>query len=317
MDGLTEWTVSTTACYDTSTTCAEDPAGLIAELSTMPEADAATLAADATCLDIVAELDDSTELDCNSLLPSGQSLNSYCTLACGKCTNYLQPLELEAIRSNDFVLDVYVIPGYFYESNGAGVFEPITSTVTGQTQIVAGETFTLTIVTKDEFENALTASVPDIAMEDLFELHAPSVLDWVYEDLQTGEYTVATTWEASGEYLVHMLGAEPSGMGFVAMSGSPWSLTVVPDVLDFTTSYCTGAGSGIAHHGLPSEIDGNRIEFHAMDRFSNPRLTGTDALAINFLSSSAVIDAVVAGENGVYTFNYWWQYATFNQHIIF
>ena len=73
VDGLTEWTVSTTACYDTSVACAEDPAGLIAELSTMPEAAAATLADDATCLDIVTEVTASTELDCNSLLPSGQS----------------------------------------------------------------------------------------------------------------------------------------------------------------------------------------------------------------------------------------------------
>ena len=170
-------------------------------------------------MDIVAELDDSTELDCNSLLPSGQSVNSYCTLACGKCTNYLQPQELEAIQSNDFVLDVYVIPGYFYQSNGAGVFEPITSTVTGQTQIVAGETFTMTIVTKDEFENELGAPVPDIAVVDLFSVLAPRALEWVYEDLQTGEYTVSSAWEASGEYLVHALGAEPSGMGFVAMTG--------------------------------------------------------------------------------------------------
>ena len=154
-------------------------------------------------------------------------------------------------------------------------------------------------------------------MDDLFELHAPSALEWVYEDLQTGEYTVSTTWEASGEYLVHMLGAEPSGVGFVALSGSPWSLTVVPDALDFTTSYCTGTGCEIAHHGPQALVEGNLVEFHAMDRFSNPRLTGTDALAINFLSSSAEIDTVVVGENGVYTFNYWWQYATFNQHIIF
>ena len=156
----------------------------------------------------------------------------------------------------------------------------------------------MTIVTKDEFENELGAPVPDIAMVDLFSVLAPRALEWVYEDLQTGEYTVSSAWEASGEYLVHALGAEPSGMGLVAMSGSPWSLTVVPDVLDFTTSYCTGTGAGIAHHGPQTLVEGNLVEFHAMDRFSNPRLTGTDALAINFLSSSAVIDAVVAGENG-------------------
>ena len=76
-------------------------------------------------------------------------------------------------------------------------------------------------------------------------------------------------------------------------------------------------GCEIAHHGSQALVEGNLVEFHAMDRFSNPRLNGTDALASNFLSSSAVIDSVVAGENGVYTFNYWWQYATFNQHIIF
>jgi hypothetical protein len=106
-------------------------------------------------------------------------------------------------------------------------------------------------------------------------------------------------------------------MGFVAMSGSPWSLTVVPAELDFDVSYCTGTGAGIAHHGLPADVEGNLVEFHARDQFDNPRLTGTDVLAINFLSSSAEIDEVVAGEDGVYSFSYWWQYASYEQHIVF
>jgi hypothetical protein len=133
-------------------------------------------------------------------------------------------------------------------------------------------------------------------------------------------YTATTTFtqsqcDACDDYLVHVLGMEMSGLGNIAMLGSPFSLEVRPAAIDFTTSYCTGHGCDIAYHGVPSEFEGNPMIFYAMDTYGNSRLVGEDPMLVNFLSASATME-VQTMPDGAYNVTYWWSIAAFDQLIL-
>jgi hypothetical protein len=243
-------------------------------------------------------------------------------------------------------LQVYVIPAQFWVNNDYDVFEPVTSTVSGTAHIVAGEQVVLNLTVKDEFGTLLARKVnlsgaqldhmsqyspPRNCAEDsstvtncLFEFHAPNAGErdstWVIAYVGNGIYQARSTFYDSqcdncSTYPVHVLGQEMSGLGFIALSGSPFRLTVSPAPIDLSTSFCVGHGCDIARHGTQTSFEGNPMVFNALDRYDNARPVGADPMTMNFLSSSAKVNVVVL-PNGVYNITYWWEIATYEQLIL-
>jgi len=243
-------------------------------------------------------------------------------------------------------LQVYVIPAHFYVNNDYDVFEPSTSAVSGVTSIVAGEQLVLNITVKDEFGTLLgrTVNLTGAQIEHLaqsaptlncgadsstvtnclFEFHAPNAGEqdsaWVIAYIGNGIYQARSTFYDSqcdncATYPVHVLGHELSAIGFIALSGSPFQVTVSPAVYDPSTSFCVGHGCDIARHGRRSIFEGNLMIFNALDRYDNARPVGEDPMMLNFLSSSASADVAVL-PNGMYNITYWWSIATYEQLIL-
>jgi hypothetical protein len=160
--------------------------------------------------------------------------------------------------------NVYVIPAHFWGNNGPGIFEPLTSPISGNPLLVAGNEFTITIIAKDEFSANLNAPVDALSPDgtsridviyapdggELFEFHSALAGSWTVTSAGDGVYTATTTFtqsqcDACDDYLVHVLGMEMSGLGNIAMLGSPFSLEVRPLTSPQATVLVTAATSRI------------------------------------------------------------------------
>lgn len=131
---------------------------------------------------------------------------------------------------------------------------------TGLTTATAGHVSSFKIQAKDAYSNSLTSG----GLTFTISLTGPGSVTPVYTDLATGQYSVSYTPTLSGSYTLAV------ALSGVAISGSPFTVTVSPTIAAASTTAVVGVlAAGIAGAAYSFTVG-------AKDAYGNTITTGGD-----------------------------------------
>ena len=266
--------------------------------------------------------------DCLTGLPTGRIIADACPVACNMCT------QGEAMTR----LDSYACscrPGWG-DHNCDRWLVSETSTLVSAGQ--AGESITQTAGVPFATQvQALDANGAPIEVElgahmgdnSLFSIEANDMI----EDSTTvsyaggGVYDLSIEIQAAGSQLVFVFAD-----GGISVDGSPFRVTIVPNVLHMPSVEFYGPGCDIVKHGcrcdatqqcvsnpLAECFDGNLLKVRARDVYLNPRPDGVDRFGMtgNDDANDFSTSQATTQNRGEYEILFWWQRATYYQSYTF
>ena len=193
-------------------------------------------------------------------------------------------------------------------------------------QAQAGTPYSFYLQQRDEFGQMLTDPVEHwnrthITTQPANELfkaqtYTKSVAEHAHvEYYRSGIYRITMNFTRAGSQPVHVTAAGHGGSyhvnaipSQVALLHSPFQVLVAPGPLSSRESYADGDATVMAQEGTRNSLEaGNILWIHALDRFRNVRMDGSDSFALDPLTLSAFSCDMAYIGNGIYEARFWWE----------